>query len=174
MGKFTRFGISPMLLVTVVGLSLAAPVLAGPPWISIELPANPYDKATRGAFLVVHTYHHGNAGRAGVGGSAEGLVDGKRRTIRLTFDSTLRSGSYALKKQWPSEGTWTLIIRSPAGSRDGATAIVDLGSSGEVSAVRVPTTMREGWVIPQPVAMAEIEASLRARAAQHLAGRTGT
>jgi hypothetical protein len=32
---------------------------AGPPWISIELPANPYDRATKGAFLVVHAFHHG-------------------------------------------------------------------------------------------------------------------
>src|SRR5688500_18940579 len=118
MVKLTRFGISPMLLVTVVGLSLAAPAVAGPAWISIELPATPYDKATRGAFLIVHTYHHSDAGRAGVSGSAEGLVGGRRRTVRLTFDATSRSGSYALKKQWPSEGTWTLIIRSPAGSRD--------------------------------------------------------
>jgi len=26
-----------------------APALAGPPWISIELPANPYDRSTRAA-----------------------------------------------------------------------------------------------------------------------------
>ena len=34
---------------------LVAPAfgLKGPPWISIELPANPYDKSTRDAFLQI-------------------------------------------------------------------------------------------------------------------------
>ena len=40
----------------------AAPALAkGPPWISIELPANPYDQTMRGAFLLVHAFHHGKS-----------------------------------------------------------------------------------------------------------------
>ena len=38
----------------------AADALArfGPPWLSIELPANPLDPTTKGAYLVVRTYHH--------------------------------------------------------------------------------------------------------------------
>ena len=46
--------------------AVAAPAVAlsaassfSPPWISIETPPNPYDPASRGAFLVVHTFHHG-------------------------------------------------------------------------------------------------------------------
>ena len=37
----------------------ASPALAGPPWLSIELPANPLNSTTRGMYLLVRTYHHG-------------------------------------------------------------------------------------------------------------------
>ncbi|HUF31409.1 MAG TPA: hypothetical protein VMM77_12225, partial [Gemmatimonadaceae bacterium] len=32
---------------------------SGPPWISVEYPPSPYDQTTRGAFLLVHAFHHG-------------------------------------------------------------------------------------------------------------------
>ena len=35
--------------------------LIGPPWISIEYPANPLDPSTRGGYLLVHTFHHQQA-----------------------------------------------------------------------------------------------------------------
>ena len=66
----------------------AGPALAGPPWISVELPANPLDPTTRDAFLVVHTYHHAQVMLAPVTGRAIGVVDGQRRTIELTFTRT--------------------------------------------------------------------------------------
>src|SRR5207245_3417023 len=112
----------------------ATPALAGPPWISIELPANPFDAATRGAFLVVHAFHHGTAVSFPIEGTAEGLVSGERRSIKLEFTRTGQDGAYALRKQWPSEGTWTLVIRVIAGEQgaDGAgTGGVALGTEAE-------------------------------------------
>ena len=64
-----------------IALTGAAPSF-GPPWISIETPANPYDAASRGAFLVVHTFHHGDLAASGVTGTAEGMVSGARRSFR--------------------------------------------------------------------------------------------
>jgi len=69
---------------------LAAPALAGPPWISIELPVNPYDESTRGAFLLVHEFHHGTPVSYIVTGTAEGIVNGERRSIKLEFSETAR------------------------------------------------------------------------------------
>ena len=37
----------------------ATPRYAGPLWISIELPGNPFDQTAKDAFLVVHAFHHG-------------------------------------------------------------------------------------------------------------------
>ena len=40
-------------------VTLAAPALAGPPWISVEHPSNPHHPSTRGAAFLVRAYHHG-------------------------------------------------------------------------------------------------------------------
>jgi hypothetical protein len=159
--------ISPLRLLALAGLfstTLAAPALAGPPWISIELPANPYDQATRGAFLVVHAFHHGVPVAFPVSGTAEGIVNGERRSIELTFTATSHTGAYALRRMWPGDGTWTLVISVTQGTNDKATAVIEIGPDGQVASVRVPTRVQGDYVIPAPVAMRDIDAGLRARA----------
>ena len=101
--------------------SSPAPAPVGPPWISIEYPVNPYDQTTRDAFLVVHAFHHGTPMAFPVSGTAEGIVNGQRRTITLDFGTTSRTGAYALKKQWPDQGTWTLVIGVMQGPEDRVT-----------------------------------------------------
>src|SRR5437762_13568677 len=91
---------------------LAVPALAGPPWISIELPVNPYDQSTRGAFLLVHSFHHGTAMGFIVSGTAEGMVNGERRSLKLDFAETSRDGVYALKRTWPKEGPGTPVLKA--------------------------------------------------------------
>ena len=146
---------------------VAAPALAakGPPWISIELPANPYDESTRDAFLLVHAFHHGTAIGYIVTGTAEGIVNGERRSVKLEFADTKREGVFALKQTWPKQGTWTLVIKANQGPDDAATAVVDLGADGDVVAVRVPTMQRGRWTVPAPVSMSDIDTALRGRAA---------
>ena len=63
----------------------AAPLHAGPPWISIELPANPLNATTRGMFLLVRSYHHGDAMQMPVTGTATGLVN----FLNFTFSALL-------------------------------------------------------------------------------------
>src|SRR5437870_8529590 len=145
---------------------LAAPALAGPPWISIELPVNPYDQSTRGAFLLVHSFHHGTPTGYIVTGTAEGIVNGERRSIKLEFSETSRDGVYALKRMWPTDGVWTLVIEANQGPDDAATAVIELGAEGEVASIRVPVMQRGQWTVPAPVSLGEIDAALKARAAQ--------
>ena len=139
--------------------------LFGPPWISIEYPANPYDRDNRGAFLYVHTFHHGNAIEATLRGTAEGIVDGQRRSVALQFAKTARPGTYALGRQWPTAGTWLLVIttQGSGGQSDGATALVEIGAAGGVANVRVPTATRDGYLIPTAVTRQQIDDALRAR-----------
>lgn len=151
---------------------IAVPVLAatmafmGPPWISIETPPNPYDSGSRGAYLLVHAFHHGTPVNAPVSGTAEGIVDGARRTVALEFGTTTRPGVYALRKQWPDKGTWTLVLAVTQGDGEGNTvkAIVEIGSTGDVASVVVPTRLQGIHRVPAPVNMADVEAALRARA----------
>ena len=149
-------------------LATTAFVSAGPPWISIEYPANPYDSASRGAFLLVHAFHHGQNVAFPVSGTAEGLVNGARRTVSLEFRATSRPGVYALQQQWPSEGVWTLVLAVRQGDGDGNTAqaAVELDPSGRVANVTVPTRRQGQWLIPTGVAMSDVESGLRARAAR--------
>src|SRR5207249_5170590 len=125
----------------------AAPGLAkGPPWISIELPVNPYDQSMRGAFLLVHAFHHQTPMGFIVTGTAEGIVNGERRSLKLAFTETSREGVYALKRSWPEEGTWTLVIKVNQGPDDAATAVVDLGPDGDVAADRKSTRLNSSHV----------------------------
>jgi len=156
---------STLSLLAAVPLALAAipaVAFAGPPWISIELPANPYDRATKGAFLVVHAFHHGTPMGFPVSGKAEGIVNGQRKSIDLKFERTERDGAYVLKNQWGSEGEWTLVISVAQGEEDKVTALVQV-SGAEVFSVKVPTEKRGEWDIPKKVTMADVEATLKDR-----------
>lgn len=129
---------SHLFVPALLALTLAAaPLHAGPPWISIELPANPLNATTRGMFLLVRSYHHGDAMQMPVTGTATGLVKGKRQTVTLTFERTNMPGVYALRKSWPSEGAWVLAMN--VGGREGPTALVGVGTDGRVHSVDVPT-----------------------------------
>jgi len=153
-----------MLTLTRALVFAALTLAKGPPWISIELPVNPYDQSQRGAFLLVHSFHHGTALGYIVTGTAEGIVNGERRTVKLEFAETGREGVQALRQNWPKEGTWTLVIKANQGPDDAATAVVDLGPDGTVAAVRVPTMQRGQWTVPAPVSLSDVDAALRARA----------
>ena len=163
------------LVLGAAALPAAAPAASaaarfGPPWISVELPANPFDRASRGAFLLVHAFHHGAQVSLPVSGRAEGVVNGQRRTVRLRLDPTSRPGVYAVHDQWGAEGTWTLVLTASQGPGDVATALVELSPDGRV-AVSVPTRREREGAFPRAVTDAEIDAALRARAAATVGGR---
>jgi hypothetical protein len=158
-----------LVAVSAPGLA-AAEATAGPPWISIELPANPHDRTTRGAYLLVHAFHHGTPTGFPVTGVAEGLVNGKRRTVPLKVRETSRTGVYAVDRQWDDEGEWTLVITVAQGQDDVAQAMVQI-SGGQVFSVTVPVTKQDSWNIPRKITRAEIEASLTDRPASMKRGR---
>ncbi|HEX5387493.1 MAG TPA: hypothetical protein VFW66_12370 [Gemmatimonadales bacterium] len=147
-----------ILVLILSGSAFAGPsALRWPPWLSIESPVNPYDPATRDAVLLVHTtVRDGHTTVADLSGSAEGLVGGTRRSVPLRFDTTAHSGVYAVRRQWPLDGTWLLRITLLGHT----TALVTLGPSGDVVAARVPTRRSTGVVLPRAVAAAEIDSAL--------------
>lgn len=136
----------------------ATPAHAGPPWISIELPANPLDPTTRGAFLLVHTFHHQAEMSEALSGRAEGMVNGRRQTINLTFENTSRAGVRALRKSWPDGGAWVLVLKT--GLHGDATALVGIGSDGTVRSINVPTETRGSHIVPSSVSAADVDAML--------------
>lgn len=136
----------------------AAPARAKwPPWLSIESPVNPFDGSVSGAVLLVHAAaHDGIPTISDVSGSAEGIVSGARRSVALHFDPTSRPGVFAVRKQWPNEGTWLLRI-----SLASTTALVSLDASGRVAGVNIPATFAEGRPIPRAVVARDIDSTLK-------------
>lgn len=155
---FSRIAVTALL--TVAAPSVA---LAGPPWISIELPGNPWDRAAPNAYLLVHAFHHGTEIDAPVSGTAEGIVDGKRCSIPLTFGKTSRRGVYSLTNQWGSKGRWVLVITVEQAKDDVAQAVVQISEGGAVS-VKVPTRADREGNFPRRATAAEIDAALATNA----------
>lgn len=150
-------------------LLVASPLFAGPPWITVELPPNPFDQASRGAFVLVHAFHHSSDGGDPVVGRAVGMVDGQRRSVALSFDRTSRPGVFALKNSWGDKGEWTLVITNQQASHGGGAAEVMVRVSGNrvigVEAATKPSKFAELPLEPRRFTDAEIEASLRNRSA---------
>src|ERR1043166_3530399 len=138
--------------------ALAAPTLAKwPPWLSIESPVNPFDAAARnGAVMLVHApFREGIAKLSDISGTAEGIVNGQRKSITLHFDSTARPGVFAVSRQWPNEGTWLVRVALQT-----TTALVTFDRAGNVASVRVPTMLQGNDRLPRAVGSKEIDSTL--------------
>ncbi len=122
-----------LALLSIVGLVLALPLIGaastkpyGPPWIAVELPANPLDPATRDAALVIRTYRHASPESVPLTGTAEGIVRSERRSIPLEFEATGQPGVFRVDQNWPAEGNWLVAI-SAGGD---ANMVIELGGNG--------------------------------------------
>ena len=161
----TRTLLRTLALVTALTLPAFSTASAGPPWIAIEYPANPFDRTSRDAFLTVRTYHHGNLMAKTVTGTAEGVVNGKRQSMALDIRPGSQTGMYSVRWQRPAVGRWVLVINSGSGGVTDATAVVEISPTGGVAGVTVPThAIGGGWISPRAVAAAEIDGLLQGRA----------
>lgn len=156
----------PIFAAIAFSLLSVTPALAGPPWISIEIPANPYNSITRNAFCLVRVYHHGDVAYYPVSGSAEGMVNGARRSDQLTIKDTGIPGLYAVNYQPSKDGTWMLVLRVGQDKEHGsATVIVRLNRDGQIASASVPTHRHDGWDIPDVVSSADVDRMVREQVA---------
>ena len=149
-----------LVAMTVAATAFTAPAIAKwPPWISIESPVNPYDPTARGALLLVHAaFREGPSQVSDVSGSAEGIVDGVRKSVPLHFEATGKTDVYALRRQWPAEGRWVLRV-----SLRTTTALVALDAAGNVASVELPTQLTgTGDRIPRAVTAHDVDSFLAA------------
>lgn len=150
-----------LVLAALITVVAAGPALAGPPWISIEYPSNPFDAATRSALFVVHTYHHQTATSYRVTATADGIVDGKRVSVPLQVSTTSRTGVWAVSGTLPAKGSFVVTATLDDGpEKTHASVLVGL-ANGRLLSAMVPHDRREGWVIPREASRAELEAMLR-------------
>ena len=155
--------LASLALALLAGALTPAAAEAGPPWITLELPANPFDPATRGALAVVHLYHHGDATVVPFEAQAIGMVGGQRRTVRLEARPAGRPGVMVVRGTLPRGDGWVLVMTMQNGPTSRASALLALDGRGDVAALRVPTdTIENGrWVVPREARQAEVDAMLR-------------
>lgn len=150
------------MLATILALAL----VAGPPWISIEYPANPLDPTTRGGYLLVHSFHHQSVSEAQITGEAVTWVNGQRQAITLRFESTSRPGVYKLTKQWSDGVPYVLVITAGEGEHGSATALVSVTAAGGVAKVEVPSEPYQNFRVPRAPRDGEIATAFRAAGGQ--------
>jgi hypothetical protein len=115
-----RSAVVAALALTLV-FAAAAPALAGPPWISVEV--LPY-----GTSFIVRTYHHGAPNPIELTGTAEGTVNGKRISLPLTFKlAGKEKNAFTVEPVWADSGVWVLNIATPPDEHGsvGATLLID-------------------------------------------------
>jgi len=119
-------------------LANVSPALGGGFQISVETPSGSPDPQLKGTVLIARTYGCHQPADAKLSASAEGLIDGNRKSLPLELRS-IGSGVYAIKQQWPSEGKWVLAL---TGTYNGMTSsvLVELGPNGSV----LPGTRLQG------------------------------
>lgn len=111
-------------------LAIASPALAGGFQLSVETPAGAANPEMKDVVLIARTYGCHQPADARLTATAEGLVNGKRKSLPVELRS-IGSGVYAIKQQWPSEGVWVLAL---TGAYNGMTSsvLVELGPNGNV------------------------------------------
>ncbi|HUQ91116.1 MAG TPA: hypothetical protein VM120_05490 [Bryobacteraceae bacterium] len=88
-------------------------------WIEFGNPTASKDPKAKDAAVVVRALGRHHPEQATYTGTAEGVVDGRRQSIRLKFVALTQPGLFAVARSWPVEGRWVLHIRS---SKDGMAA----------------------------------------------------
>lgn len=117
---------SGLALILILVLAAAAP---GGFEISVEIP--PSSSNLKNAQLLVRAVGCHEPAKADISASAEGVVNGKRQSIKLKM-RPVAAGAYAIERQWPSSGTWAIAI---TGSYRGQirSALVEVGKDGGVA-----------------------------------------
>jgi hypothetical protein len=106
----------------------------------------------KGGIMAVRAENCADLTKVQLSGTAEGIVDGTRRSVPLTLNSGTVPGAYIVSRDWP-QGVWVVSLTGTCGTAK-AGAIVPIGSDGNY--------MRESSKFyPRAATGAEIEASLK-------------
>lgn len=92
------------------GLPLVAlAAMAGGFFIQLGSPAALPDGAGAGGVMVARLDGCGHPERGSIEATAEGLVNGTRRTVAVPA-MKLKDGQYLIRRSWPEEGRWVVKL----------------------------------------------------------------
>lgn len=140
----------------------ASPASAGPPWIAVEYPANPLHEDSRGALLLVHTFHHGLSRAFPLVGYAEGMVDGQRVRREVTITPTYRTGVHAVRGDLDGGAAWVLVLSmTDTDTNVVESMLVALNGDRALTAVDIPFATSNEWSEPRAATAEQIDRFLQ-------------
>jgi hypothetical protein len=139
-----RFGLAAFAL---AGLTLGAGFT-----FSIGSPVASQDFRFKAAVFALRTEGCAEPAKAQIGGTAEGMVKGERRSVVLRVTAASKPGIYAVEQNWPAEGEWVVNLRG-ACAGENAGALVPIGPKGFIR--------ESSKFFPRPAAGTEVDASLK-------------
>jgi len=119
---------------------------------TIGSPVASQDGRSKMAAFVFRTEGCAEVTKAQVSGTAEGLVQGARKSVALNLVAMSTPGVYAVYPTWPAEGAWIVSLR---GTCAGATAgaLIPIGPGGFIRA--------SSKMFTRPATPPEVDAALQ-------------
>lgn len=104
---------------------VALPVWAGALLLEVGNPAANPEAMKNHAVLVAHITACHSPGQTSVTASAEGVVNGIRKSIPLKVIPLSTAGTFAVTREWPEQGTWAIqLVATNPEYRDYATSVL--------------------------------------------------
>jgi hypothetical protein len=116
-------------------------------------PVASQDFQAKSAAFVFRTEGCADPAKSQIGGTAEGLVKGARRSVALKVMAMSKPGVYAVYHNWPVEGEWVVNLKGTCANAS-AGAIVPIGPKGFIR--------ESSKFFPRPATDAEVDISLKA------------
>ena len=107
------------------------------------------------ALLVVRPAGCADPAKAHITATAEGIVNGARRSMPLTLSSGPSPGVHAVQPEWPSSGAWVVNLVGTCASKTAGALVAVAGPNPQYNRDAVK-------YFPHPATPSEIDASLKA------------
>lgn len=105
--------------------SLVAPLFAGALLLEVGNPASNPEALKNHAILAARITACHSPGETTLTATAEGLVNGMRKSIPLKVISLSTAGTFAVTREWPNEGIWVIqLVATNPEYRDYATSVL--------------------------------------------------
>jgi hypothetical protein len=103
----------------------AIPIFAGALTLQLDDPATSREAMAKNAIVAAHITACHSPEKTVVTATAEGIVEGKRQTIPLKVIHLSEPGAFAVAREWPRDGVWTVtMIATNPDCKDYATSVV--------------------------------------------------
>jgi len=122
-----------LLFMSFAASFVAVPVFAGALTLQVDEAGANREATTKHAIVVAHITACHSPEKTMVTATAEGIVKGKHQTIPLKVIHLSEPGAFAVAREWPREGSWTVkMVATNPDYKDYATSIV-VPIDGEVA-----------------------------------------